>query len=548
MRNAGSQETKGKIGKRAATGLRVADQEPVPALHWLSTPNYLSPAARRALPAVSIIGAGLGGLSAAIHLRLAGYDVTIFEANERVGGRANLISRDGFRFDTGPSLLNYPWAFEQLFRAAGREMRDYVQLLPVDPSVSFQWPDGAHLNLSSNMQELLEEFERVEPGVRPRALRFLRDAANKYRIAFDKLVTRNEDNFVKWLSALRVRELAQTSVWRSLDRELGRFFRSRHIREALGSYGMYLGGSPHDLPGLFSILPYGELAFGLWLPKGGVYGLVAGIEKLARELCVKILTGQRAQRIVTRDARVTGIELEDGSFHESSIVVSNVDVATTDTQLLNGDPASSQRRRRVMKTKMTPGVMTFYWGIRGEVENIRHHTIFLPANYRAAFNDLLKLKRVPQDMPFYVSVPSATDSELAPKGCTAMFVLVPTPLISEMPEVDWAAMTREVKSRIIERLQKHNVNLTAGRIIVEEVYTPVDWRRRFGLHDGSAFGAAHTLFQMGPMRARNYAKEVEGLYYVGASTTPGTGMPMVVLGGRMVAERIQSKLAVSREQ
>ncbi|HEX8088399.1 MAG TPA: phytoene desaturase family protein [Blastocatellia bacterium] len=509
------------------------------AIKYQSPPSAHGPlAAGRRPVSVSIVGGGLGGLSAAIHLKLAGYDVTIFEANDRVGGRANLISRGGFRFDTGPSLLNYPWVFEELFRAAGRDMRDYVQLLPVDPSVSFQWPDGARLDLSSDLQKLLEEFERIEPGVRPRAIRFLRDAANKYRIAFDKLVTRNEDNFVKWLGSLSVRELTQTSVWRSLDGELGRFFRSRHIREALGSYGMYLGGSPYDLPGLFSILPYGELAFGLWLPRDGVYGLVSGIEKLARELGVRILTGLRARRIVTRCGRVTGVELEDGSLHNSPVVVSNVDVPTTNAQLLNGDDTSPGSRGRIKKTKMTPGVLTFYWGIRGEVENIRHHTIFLPSNYRAAFDDLLKLKRVPEDMPFYVSMPSATDRDLAPEGCATMFALVPTPLVSEMPGADWAVVTRKVKARIIERLQKHGVNLTPGRIIVEEVYTPVDWRRRFGLHDGSAFGAAHTLFQMGPLRARNYAERVEGLYYVGASTTPGTGMPMVVLGGRMVAERV----------
>lgn len=494
---------------------------------------------------VAIVGGGLGGLSTAIHLKLAGYDVTLYEANERVGGRANLISRDGFRFDTGPSLLNYPWVFERLFEAAGRRMSDYVTLLPVDPSVSFQWPDRRRFTLSSDLQKMLEEFERLEPGVRPRALAFLRDAHAKYRLSFDKLVTSNEDNYARWLSLLSPRELLKTSVWRSFDQELKRFFRSRLIREALGSYGMYLGGSPFELPGLFSILPYGELAFGLWLPKGGVYGLVAGMEKLARELGVTIRTSARVRRIVAEEKRVTGIELEDGSFCASGIVVSNVDAPTTDAKLI----ARNEKRERMKLPQMTPGVLTYYWGIRGEVEHLGHHTIFLPDDYRGAFDELLKQKRIPRQMPFYVSVPSATDPDLAPAGDTAMFVLVPTPLVSEMRGVDWETTAREVKSRVIERLNHHGVDLTPKRIAVEAIYTPLDWQRKFGLYDGSAFGASHKLFQMGPMRARNYSKDIKGLYYVGASTTPGTGMPMVVLGGKMVAERIanhyDSRRAVS---
>jgi phytoene desaturase len=235
-----------------------------------SAEPQLRPTGAAPKPEVVIIGAGLGGLSAAIHLRLAGHPVTIYEANELVGGRANQLERAGFKFDTGPSLLNYPWVFEELFQAAGRALKDYVTLLPVDPSVSFQWQDGTRFTLSSDLQKLLAECERLEPGSRPQVLAFLRDAEIKYRASFDKLVTRNEDNPLKWFGALNWSELSRLSIWRSLDSELGRFFQSRYIREALGSYGMYLGGSPFDLPGLFSILSYGELAYGLWLPKGGI--------------------------------------------------------------------------------------------------------------------------------------------------------------------------------------------------------------------------------------------------------------------------------------
>ena len=489
---------------------------------------------------VIIVGGGLGGLSAAIHLRLAGHDVTLFEANDRVGGRANVIHRDGFTFDTGPSLLNYPWVFEQLFAAAGRNFHDYVKLIAVDPSVRFQWTDGTHFTLSSNLQTLLGECERVEPGSRPNVLAFMADAGVKYRLSFDKLVTRNEDNPVKWIGALKLSEMARLGVWRSLDGELSRFFKSRYIREALGSYGMYLGGSPYDLPGLFTILSYGELAYGLWLPKGGIYALVEGIEKLALELGVKIQTGKRVKQIVVKDRCVAGVELADGTFHSSSIVVSNVDVPTTNTELLGDYALRSSLRSKLSRTKMTPGVMTFYWGVRGKVDGIGHHTIFLPDDFAGAFDDLFRQKEIPRNLPFYVSVPSETDPDLAPAGDTAMFVLVPTPLLSEVNGLDWEDAVAKVRQQALERLWGHGVALDPERIVVEEVYTPAEWSRRFGLFDGSAFGAAHTLFQVGPFRDRNYSREVEGLFYVGASTTPGTGMPMVVLGGKLTAERIQS--------
>ncbi|HEV2666777.1 MAG TPA: phytoene desaturase family protein, partial [Blastocatellia bacterium] len=488
--------------------------------------------------AVIIIGGGMGGLSAAIYLRLAGYEVTIYEANERVGGRANLIERDGFRFDTGPSLLNYPWVFERLFETAGRRLGDYVKVLAVDPSVSFQWADGERLTLSSDVRRLLAECERVEPGSRPAMLAFLRDAGAKYRTAFEKLVSGASDNPARWLGRLSLGELARLGVWRSLDGELGRFFRSRYLREALGSYAMYLGGSPYELPGLFSILPYGEMAYGLWLPAGGIYGLVEGVERLARELGVIIYTGQRVRHIITQGRQVTGVELADGHMHRSRLVVSNVDAPTTKTELI-GDGALAARMR--VKTKMTPGALTFYWGVRGRVEEIGHHTIFLPRDCRAAFADLFREKRIPRDLPFYACVPSATDPTLAPTGDSVMFVLAPMPLLSQLPRLDWAETTRAVKAQVLERLRRHGLDLAPERIVVEEVYTPKEWQRRFGLYDGSAFGAAHTFFQVGPFRARNYDEEVDGLFYVGASTTPGTGLPMVTLSGKLVAERIQQK-------
>jgi phytoene desaturase len=471
-----------------------------------------------------IIGAGFGGLSAAIHLRLKGFDVDVFEANATVGGRANVIAGDGFTFDTGPSLVNYPWVFEELFAAAGRKLSDYVTLLPVDPTVQFRWRDQTRFRLSSDVKMLLAECERLEPGSGPAVMSFLRDAGAKYDVSFAKLVTRNEDNPLKWIGKLTPGEMLRSGVWHSLDSELARFFKNRYIREALGSYGMYLGGSPYELPGLFSILSYGEMAMGLWLPKGGVYGLVQGIERLARELGVRIHTSTPVTDMVLKGRRVTGLQLASGSAIPFDVVVSN-----SDRDIVAETPKPP---------RMTPGVITFYWGVRGADHSIGHHTIFLPDDNRGTFAQLCKLGVIPDDLPFYVSIPSATDPNLSPAGSSAVFVLVPTPVLSQLPDLNWNAAVLQVRRKVFERLAHHKVGLGPNDILFEEVWTPLEWQRRFALHDGSAFGAAHTLFQMGPFRTRNVSRRYDGLYYVGAGTTPGTGMPMVVLGGKMTAERI----------
>jgi len=263
--------------------------------------------------------------------------------------------------------------------------------------------------------------------------------------------------------------------------------------------------------------------------RGGIYALVEAIEVLARDLGVAIHTGCRVERILTQDRRVRGVRLADGTRHFSPIVVSNVDLPATLETLLE---------RPAPPLRMSPSVLTFYWSVARLPADLGHHTIFLPRDYRAAFDQLNRGTQVPADPAFYVAAPGASAQQVRAAEAWPVFVLVPLPLLSRLGRTDWAEQRERIREAVLRRLRESGVELSSSEILAERVLTPEDWRRRFGLFDGSAFGAAHTLDQMGPFRPRNYSRRVRGLYFTGASTTPGTGMPMVVLSGRLTAQRI----------
>lgn len=484
----------------------------------------------QSFPDAVVIGAGLGGLSAAIHLKLAGHRVRIFEANPSTGGRANTLMIEGHRFDTGPTLLNYPWVFEELFQAAGVRMSDFVQLQAVEPTISYCWRDGERLTLSTNRDKLASELTRFEPSAAHKLDRFLADAAEKFRIAFCKLIPQNEQNALRYFASLSWRELLHTGLWRSMYAEIGRFFRSRYIREAFGSYAMYLGGSPFRLPGLFSILPYGELMHGLWYPQGGIYKLVEAIEKLARDLGVEIHTGQKVARILHSGGQVCAVKLASGERLPVRLVVCNADLPAAFPSLLEQPPP---------RLAMSPAVLTYYWVVRRRPSRLAHHTILLPGEYRAAFRHLLDGQGIPADPALYVASPPP-ESRAADEAPARLFVLAPLPVLSRLGAVRWPEAIAQIRQHALKRLAECGAPMAPEEILAERVWSPPDWADRFNLFDGSAFGAAHTLGQVGPFRSPNFSRGLRGLYFTGASTVPGTGLPMVVLSGKLTAQRIAS--------
>jgi len=483
---------------------------------------------------IGIIGGGMGSISAAIYLIKNGFEVTIYEKNKTLGGRANIIEKDGFRFDVGPSLLNYPWVFEELFKTLDENLHDHLNLIKIETGVKFLWDDKETFSVTSDYPNLSKEVSRLENSNINGLQSFLKINSKRYKTAFEKLLNTNLDNPFKWGARLGFKELISGSMFKSMYSDLNKHFKSKYIKEAFGSYAMYLGGSPFKIPGFFSILPYGEIAYGLWMPKGGIYSLIEKLEELLIKNNVTIKKSNEISEIVINEKKeVKGLINRNGDFYSHKFVISNADLATTHEKLIN-----DQYSQNFERTQMTPSVMTFYWGIKKETK-FPHHMIFLPKNYKSSFEDLFYSKKFPNGMPFYTSSPSTSDSSLAPKGKSTMFVLVPLPIAETSKQKNiYSKDLKKIKDKVFEKFNHHNIDLNEKDIEFEKVLTPDDWKTKFGLYKTSAFGSSHNLFNIGPFRDTNKSKNIKGLYFVGASTNPGTGLPMVTLSGKLASERI----------
>ncbi|MFL2665052.1 MAG: phytoene desaturase family protein [Dehalococcoidia bacterium] len=475
-----------------------------------------------------IIGGGMGGISAGLYLSKSDFEIHIFESNSTLGGRANLINLDGFIFDTGPSLLNYPWVFEDLFNFVGSSMKSELKLQKIDPAIKYYWPDGETFQLSSDLSKLSQECMRLDPRDGIGLLNFLADARKKYRISFENLVTQNTQSPLKWFLSAGIQNIFKLGLFRSMESQLKLHFKNKKIIEAFGSYGMYLGGAPHDLPGIFSILPFGELEYGLWLPKGGMYKLIESLEKLLLKQGIIIHKNTKVKNIIREENYVKGITVNNDEQLYCDTIISNVDLPTTMDKLI--------KDKKFKSPKMTPGVMTYYLGINKKLNNLQHHSVFFPHNTKLGYEEIMKNNNIPEDLPFYISVASNNDESLAPKNKSGVFILIPVPLKND--EFSWEEVSEKLLNKVLLRLKQHEININTKDIIKKEIITPKKWKDLFGLNQGSAFGASHNLFQVGPFRNSNRSKKYRNLFFVGASTTPGTGLPMCVLSGKMVSERV----------
>ena len=485
---------------------------------------------------VVIVGAGIGGLALAMRLQASGrFQVTVLEKNDTVGGRANTWERDGYRFDTGPSLLLMTDVYRDLFAHCGADFDALVPLVKMEPNYEVRFGDGTSLVMTSDLTRMVANLEAIEPGAGTAYYRFLEDAGKKYRIGRKQFVEKNFARASDFFTLSNLKLLGALNALSGMYAHVGKYFHDARLRQAFSMQSMYLGISPFEAPAVYTLLPYTELAEdGLYYPQGGVYRLPLAMKDVAEGLGVSIQTNVNVTQIMVKDGRVRGVCVE-GDIVPADLVVSNVDLPTTYTDLLAERPAQYEETRW-KKDTFTSSAFMLYLGTDKKYPQLGHHNFFLSKDYKKNFDEIFHAKVLPRDPSFYVNCPARTDPSVAPEGGDNLFVLFPVPHIT--PQMGWTDTDiAHFREKCYRQMTKHGIELD-GHVVVERIVTPHDWKEQYNLKYGAAFGLSHGIFQVGYFRPPNRAAHVDGLYFVGASTAPGTGVPLVCIGAKLVAERI----------
>ncbi|WP_342378676.1 phytoene desaturase family protein [Myxococcus stipitatus] len=482
---------------------------------------------------VVVVGAGVGGLAAAARLAHQGFEVQVVEKTGAPGGRCGRLRVDGFTWDLGPTIVLMPEVFEETFRALGRRIEDYLTLLKCEPNYRLHFRDGSDVTFTSELCAMGRELERVEPGSYARYLAFLARGRVQYRTSLDHLVGRNYAGITDYLSPRVLARIFQVRAHRRMYSDVSRYFRDDRLRAAMTFQTMYLGVSPFESPAVYGLLPFTELGVGIWFPKGGLYAIPQALERLALEEGVRIHYGTPVERILTEGGRTTGVRLQGGEVMEADAVLCNADLPYAYEKLL--DPEATQLKRRE-KLRYTSSGYMLYLGLRRKYPELLHHNVVFGRDYRGSFDDIFERFRVPEDPSFYVNAPTRTDASMAPAGKDSLYVLVPVP--HQHPSLDWKVEGPKVRAKVFARLAELGFPKLESDIEVERVFTPDDWAGTFNLARGSAFGLAQNFFQIGPFRPSNQDAKVKNLFFVGASTQPGTGLPTVLISARLVTERL----------
>ncbi|HSX28939.1 MAG TPA: phytoene desaturase family protein [Candidatus Saccharimonadales bacterium] len=485
---------------------------------------------------VVIIGGGVGGLATACLLAKAGYHVTVLEKNNQLGGRAGQLQANGFIFDTGPSWYLMPDVFERFFSNMNERLEDHLRLVRLSPAYRVFYKDtNQHIDITSNLEADAATFGSIEPGAGARLTRYLSRAAYTYNVSLDRFLYKNYDRPADFMTPEVLRAAPKLSLFSSMDRYVNKYFKDPRLQKIMEYPSVFLGASPYKTPALYSLLSHTDFTQGVFYPRGGMYEIIKALLRIGKKHGVTYQTNAAVSRIIVEHGRAIGVEVNDTSLR-ADIVISNADMHHTETALLPAEYRDHSARYWRTRT-LAPSALLLYLGVNKQYPSLAHHNLLFTSNWRQNFAELETPAHFPTDPSLYVCAPSKTDPSVAPKGHENLFVLVPVAAglhytADELHTFSDAVLQTLERELHLPDLRRH--------LVYQKSFCVDDFASQFNSQSGTGLGLSHTRNQTALLRPRNKSKKVKGLYYVGATTHPGIGLPPVLISAELVSKRILS--------
>lgn len=486
---------------------------------------------------VIVIGSGFGGLSVAARLAARGYAVELFEKRDKLGGRAYVYEINGFKFDGGPTVITAPWLFNEIWELAGRKREDYFQLVPCDPFYRIFDHTGRHFNYNGDHQFILNQIDQWNPADKAGYERFMRTTKDIFKTGMALI----DKPFLKVTDMIKVvPDLIRLQSYRSVYGYVSQFIQDDFLRRCFSFHPLLIGGNPLDAASLYVLIHYLEREWGIHYAMGGTGAIIQAFGRLLAELGVKVHLNAEVQEILVEGRKTTGIRLSDGTIHKADVVIANADVAWT---YLNLIPAKYRRKnsdRRIKNLKYSMSLFVIYFGTKRRYTDtpLAHHNIILSERYMGLLHDIFAAKELPNDFSLYLHMPTITDPTIAPPGHEAFYVLSPVPHLGA--NVDWAKTAKPYRDAIMNLLEEQYLPDLQANLVAEHSIDPLHFQNTLNSYLGSAFSVQPILTQSAWFRPHNRSEDLDNLYFVGAGTHPGAGLPGVLSSAKIVDDLIHT--------
>jgi phytoene desaturase len=483
----------------------------------------------------AIIGSGFGWLAAAIVLAKKWQQVTVYEKNEQLGGRASVWEQNGFRRDMGPSWYLMPDAFKTFFAEVGENVEDYLQLKKLSPSYKVFFHGGKTIvDVHDDLEKNRDIFEKLEPGSTDILADYIKKAQYQYDIAMKDFVPKNYDSVFDFFTRRTMTEGYKLHVFENMQKYAERYFKTVEMQKIVQYPLVFLGTAPQDAPALYNIMTYVDFGMGVWYPQWGINEVIQALVRIAKKHGVVFHTNSEIQKIIVEKWKTRAIQLASGEEIAYDVVVSNADMQWSETQLLD-EKYQTYPSSYWEKKVMAPSGFILYLGVKGKIKNLNHHTLIFADDWKKNFAEIFGSFTPPSDPSLYICCPSKTDPSVAPEGDENLFVLVPFPPGVQLTDAE----VKKYRNKIIALIEQNIWEKFADRIVVERIFWNKDFSERYHAYKGTALGLAHTLKQTAIFRPNNVSKKVKWLYYVGWYTNPGIGMPMCLISGLLLGKRFK---------